>query len=77
MIKQIAYLLRLSLLSVIFLGSCAGSGVLYIQSPKWQLDEVDIEKDRTFFVAYLIPESDEIEVDFYDRELFQNMGGWR
>ena len=66
MIKIIAtYLLRLSLLSVIFFGSCVGPGVLYIQSPKWQLQEVDIEKDRTFFIAYLKPDSDEVEVDFY------------
>lgn len=66
MIKNIiAHLLRLSLLSVVLLGSCVGSGVIYIQSPKWQIEEVDIENDKTFFVAYTTLDSDDIEIIFY------------
>ena len=58
-------LLRLSILTAVFLGSCAGSGVLYIQSAKWDADAVDLEKDKTFFSAYRAQDSEEIEVVLY------------
>ena len=66
MLKQLlAALLRLSILSVVFLGSCVGSGLLYMESPKWNLEQVDLEKDKTFFGAYREEATDEIEVELY------------
>lgn len=66
MLKRIAAnILRVSILLVIFLGSCTGSGILYMQSPKWALEKFDLEKAKTFFIAYVPKESDEVEVIFY------------
>ena len=61
----IGALLRLSILSAIFLGSCVGSGSLYLHSAKWHLDAVDLEQDKTFFGAYRKEASEEIEVVRY------------
>ncbi len=66
MLKQvISGLLRLALLGVVFLGSCVGSGVLYLQSPKWDLEPVDLEQDKTFFGAYVAENNADIEVVLY------------
>ena len=61
----IGALLRLFILSAIFLGSCVGSGSLYLHSAKWHLDAVDLERDRTFFSAYRKAASEKIEVVRY------------
>lgn len=61
----LAGLLRLSILTAVFLGSCVGSGVMYMHSPNWKLNEVDLEKDRKFFGAYTKENSDEVEVVLY------------
>ncbi len=63
--RVVAGLLRLSILSVVFMGSCAGSAVLYMQSPKWDLAEVNLEKDKTFFGAYTTEENDKVEIVLY------------
>lgn len=76
----IAGLLRLSILTAIFLGSCAGSGALYIHSPKWDLEQVDLEQDNKFFGAYLTQGEDAVKVvlhrylpepDSYPRTIFR------
>ncbi len=52
-IKRIgAGLLNLLALSTLLVGSCAGPGIAYFQSPKWFLKEVDPAKTRSFFVAF-------------------------
>lgn len=50
--KLLSGLLQLIAMSVLLLGSCAGPGVLYVQSPKWSLEPYDAEKSRMFFVAF-------------------------
>lgn len=66
MLKQvIGALLRLSILTAVFLGSCVGSGSLYVHSAKWETDEVDLDKDRTFFSAYREGASDDVEIVLY------------
>jgi hypothetical protein len=47
-----AGLLNLLVLSTLFVGSCAGPGIAYFQSPKWFLKEVDLTKTKSFFVAF-------------------------
>jgi hypothetical protein len=49
----IASLLRLSLVSVLFLGSCVGPAHIYAQSSKWFLKKADIQEDQKFFVAFI------------------------
>ena len=50
--------LKFSLISIMFLGSCAGPGIAYYQSPKWAIKDVDLEKAVLFFVAFAATGSD-------------------
>lgn len=47
-----AGLLNFVVLSVLFVGSCAGPGVMYLQSPWWFLKGVDPGNAGSFYVAY-------------------------
>jgi len=51
--KLLSGVLQLLAMSVLLIGSCAGPGVLYVQSPKWSLGPYDAEKSRMFFVAFM------------------------
>jgi len=53
-LKQlIAGFLTLVVLSVLFAGSCAGPGIMYIQSPRWFLQKVGHGDPGTFLVAFI------------------------
>ncbi|MDH5389385.1 MAG: hypothetical protein OEY06_13185 [Gammaproteobacteria bacterium] len=53
-IKQvIASLLYFVIISTLLIASCVGPGVMYSQSPKWFLDEVNVDEENRFFVAFI------------------------
>lgn len=49
--------LKFSLISVLFLGSCVGPGIAYYHSPKWAIQDVDLENAGLFFVAFAATDS--------------------
>lgn len=55
--RLIAGFLYLIALSFLLIGSCAGPGVIYYQSPLWFLEEVDPDDVGSFFVAFNATES--------------------
>jgi len=57
--RLVAGLLNVVVLSVLLLGSCAGPGVVYSQSPKWLLEDVGTGKPKDlFFVAFMAQDGD-------------------
>jgi len=48
-----AGLLKLVVISMLFAGSCLGPGIMYMESPRWFLDKVDLENTGAFFVAFI------------------------
>jgi len=44
--------LNFVVLSVLFVGSCAGPGLMYVQSPWWFLRSIDHGNPGSFFVAF-------------------------
>jgi hypothetical protein len=50
--RMIASLLNFVVLSVLFIGSCVGPGVMYYVSPWWFLKKVDHADPGLFFVAF-------------------------
>lgn len=57
--RVIARLLQVSLLSVLFLASCVGTGGLYVHSSKWSLKEANVDEDSLFHVAFISKKSGE------------------
>ncbi len=57
--RLIAGLLNLMVLSVLFVGSCVGPGIMYMQSPRWFLEKVDHGDPASFYVAF-ISKGDEV-----------------
>jgi hypothetical protein len=48
----IAGLLKLTVISVLFAGSCMGPALLYYQSPRWLLNKVENSDIVSFYVAF-------------------------
>ncbi len=61
LLKQIiAGFLKLAVFSVLFLGACVGPCVVYYQSPKWFIKDIDIDKAKSkqFYIALKSEDSD-------------------
>lgn len=66
MLRQIAArIIKFTVLFVIFFASCTGTMTFYENSPKWSLEKVNLEKDKTFFIAYMLNESDDVKVTMH------------
>ena len=51
--RLIAGLLKFVVISMLFAGSCLGPGIMYMQSPRWFLEKVELGNTGSFFVALI------------------------
>jgi hypothetical protein len=68
--RLLAGLLNFVVLSVLLIGSCVGPGYMYMQSPRWFIDDINSDevKTKSFFVANMKGESEgtkELDVTLY------------
>lgn len=55
--RLVSGVLTLVIISVVFIGSCGGMGVLWMQSPRWVLDNIDSAEVGSIYVAFMKDDS--------------------